>query len=60
MQEKGGQKEIEGPDGEKTFGTASSGKYSYNIVENGKIKKMTVVWTADEKGFRPVITISDV
>ncbi|XP_046446379.1 endocuticle structural glycoprotein SgAbd-1-like [Daphnia pulex] len=60
VEEKGTQKEIVGADGEKTSGTVSSGKYSYLIVgDGGKMQKMTVTWTADENGFRPVITISD-
>ncbi len=60
VEEKGTQKEIVGADGEKVSGTVSSGKYSYLIVgDGGKMQKMTVTWTADENGFRPVITISD-
>ncbi|EFX80874.1 hypothetical protein DAPPUDRAFT_303733 [Daphnia pulex] len=60
VEEKGTQKEIVGADGEKVSGTVSSGKYSYLIVgDGGKLQKMTVTWTADENGFRPVITISD-
>ena len=38
----------------------SSGKYSFLINEDGRVKKVEVVWTADERGFRPVVTITDV
>lgn len=60
VEETGNQKEIEGVDGEKTSGTASSGSYSYFITDGNKVKKMKVVWTADERGFRPLVTITDV
>lgn len=60
MQETGSQKEIEGPTEEKTSGTASSGSYSYLFEQGGKTKRMTVVWTADERGFLPRVTVTDV
>ena len=60
VEEKGSQKEIVGENGEKVFGTVSSGKYSYIVDDgSGQRKKVTVTWTADENGFRPVITYSD-
>lgn len=55
----GTQKQIQGPDGQETKGTVSSGSYSYFFRDNGKTKRMNVVWTADERGFLPVVTISD-
>lgn len=60
VEEKGTQKEFIGENGEKVYGTVSSGKYSYIVVDSdGQRKKMTVTWTADENGFRPIITYSD-
>lgn len=59
MEEKGTQKDIIGPDGEISRGTSSAGSYSYSVIDiDGQSKKVTVSWTADERGFWPIVTVT--